>query len=708
MLQKGTRLNDTYTLMEQLGSGGGGIVYKAYHERLQTTVVVKQIRESVKGILESRAEADILKNIKHTRLPRVYDFLELDGEIYTVMDYIPGESMDKVLRKEGHFRQEEVLKWALQLADALAYLHSQDPPVVHSDIKPANVMLTPERDICLIDFNISLAFDKGMRTSTGISRGYSPPEQYQDVLSYCGSYTQTARLEGATEVLDPSGAEALEQLKMNSRVSQMMGRGVDERSDIYSLGATLYHFLTGRKPEQDFDRIVPISACKYPISEGLRIIIQKMMELEPANRYQNGKELLYALNHIHELDSEYQAKQRKIRRKKLLISALAVSGIMLSVSGWELMKRKEENAYYQVLQQAKAQMEKMDYDQAEAYIQEAQSMKPDRIEAYEQEILRLYSIGQYQEAIQYGQQILMNMDGKGGSPGEKKILGNLYYVMGNAQFEEKHYQEAIQCFDLAIQNNQENSLFYRDKAIAMVRLGQTENAGKVLDDADGYGLGDDSIYMVQGEIAFSKNENETALKCLEKAIQAAESQDLKRKAVSLYAQTCQKMGEKYLNQEITCLEQAKQEFSTGASMHISEQLADAYARKAKSCVNSESAYEYYDKALKEFSALYEQGYATRQMMENISVIYQQIGEFDKAETMLLQMLDSYPEDYRAYKRLALLEADRQQNLKNPDRNYQRMKEYYEQAVRYCNDAGDTEMQMLEVMMRELKEGGWFE
>ena len=170
--------------MEELGSGGGGTVYKAYHERLQKYVVVKEIKERVKGILESRAEADILKELKHANLPQVYDFLEINGEIYTVMDFVPGESLDKALDHNGPFDSKTVYKWALQLADALKYLHSQNPPVIHSDIKPANVMLTPKGDICLIDFNISLAFDEGMLTSAVISGGYSPPEQHPDFVSY--------------------------------------------------------------------------------------------------------------------------------------------------------------------------------------------------------------------------------------------------------------------------------------------------------------------------------------------------------------------------------------------------------------------------------------------------------------------------------------------------------------------------------------------
>ncbi len=171
MIRQGTYLNGTYRLLEEIGSGGGGIVYKAYHERLQTYVVVKKMKEQVRGLLDGRVEVDILKNIKHTYLPRVYDFLQIGGEIYTVMDFIPGQSLDKVLKQNRRIPQELILKWMTQLAEALDYLHGRTPPVIHSDIKPSNIMVTPEGNICLIDFNISLVFDHGIRTSSGISCG---------------------------------------------------------------------------------------------------------------------------------------------------------------------------------------------------------------------------------------------------------------------------------------------------------------------------------------------------------------------------------------------------------------------------------------------------------------------------------------------------------------------------------------------------------
>ena len=111
MLQKGTKLNGVYTLLEEIGSGGGGIVYKAYHENLKKYVVVKQIKDVAKDVLDTRAEVDILKNLRNSYLPQVYDFIQSEGEIYTVIDFIEGESLDKTLRREGRIGQKEVLKW---------------------------------------------------------------------------------------------------------------------------------------------------------------------------------------------------------------------------------------------------------------------------------------------------------------------------------------------------------------------------------------------------------------------------------------------------------------------------------------------------------------------------------------------------------------------------------------------------------------------
>lgn len=695
-MQQGVRLNDTYILLEQIGSGGGGIVYKAYHERLKTYVVVKQIKDSVKGILEGRAEADILKNIKHSCLPQVYDFLEINGEVYTVMDYIPGESLDKWLEKKGRFTSKQVYQWALQLADALSYLHEQTPPVIHSDIKPANIMLMPDGKVCLIDFNVSLAFDKARRTSTGISGGYSPPEQYHNIPVYQRIARNTIN---QNPVWTENRTEAV-----GSNITEIIGKGVDERSDVYSLGATLYHLLVGVRPSEDFNTVIPITRYDMELGEGFGIIIEKMMDIDPQKRYQNGSELLDALRHVFELDTEYKRFRRRILRQKLVILAICAMGVSMLLSGVSIIRKEKAAVYNHYLEMAEEQIRSQDFDGAKESIQKAWDINQGRVEAYEKEAYRLYQMKEYEDCIQYGIEILNNPLIESALGINAETTGNLLYVIGNACYEIENYSDAVRFLQKAIEKNPENSLYFRDYAISLARTGRIEEAGKALENAVEMGLGEDSLYFAQGEIASAQGEYLKAIQYLEAMLKITEQEDLKRRAVLLCVKAFQNAGENYLNQEINMLEQYARSVGERCSMDILERLADAYARKAK------AEHSYYEKAIQQFMELYEKGYSTRQMMENLAILYQETGELEQAESMLMEMIRKYPDDYRGYKRLAFLEADCQQRKLNQERNYENMRAYYEQAEALYTDMvaeEDMEMQMLENMMLDLQNGGWF-
>lgn len=721
-MEKGRKLNDTYTLMDEIGSGGGGVVYRAYHERLRVDVVVKKIKENVKGILESRAEADILKNIKHTYLPRVYDFLEIDHEVYTVMDYIPGKSLDKALKETRRFPQKQVLEWATELAEALEYLHSQKPPIIHSDIKPANIMLTPEGRICLIDFNISLAFDNSMKTSTGISGGYSPPEQYAD-LSFYQRYaeqferqnkvqeTKTMSVDQSTATMQDGKAgrktdREAEETAVARTVRNVVGSGVDERSDIYSLGATLYHLLTGMNPGNDFEKIVPIDQCGAELSEGFVHIIKKMMEFDPDDRYQNGGELLYALRNIYKLDTEYQNDQKRNRNRKILIAALYLSGAVILGSGWVIRQRELDTEYNRNIAQAEEYLASGNLDEMSAVLQEAMQIRPERMEAYAEEALRLYHSGSYEDCISYSTDILLNPVYRVKNETDEAILGNIYYVLGNCYMEKEDFSNAELNLKHAIAQYGQNSLYYRDFAISLAKQGKIQEAETALDTAVSLGLGEDSIYMVQGEISCAKGEYEKAEEQLLCAVSTAEEEILRKRAVLLCDRVYQELGVNWIDQEIALLEREENRFDSAASaMNIRERLADAFVRKAES--EESDSHEYYEKAVECFQSLYENGYATRQIMENIAVLYEQMNEYEKAADMLTQMMEKYPESYVCYKRFAYLEADIQQHKKNTDRDYHKMKEYYERAKElYDSQDNDQEMEMLDQMMTDLKDGNW--
>lgn len=736
-LATGTVLENTYEIIGEIGAGGGGVVFRARHLRLQTDVVVKKIKDEVRGKINARQEADILKNLKHPCLPRVYDFIETEDGVYTVMDFIEGEDLDTAVKTQGKFSYKQVKKWAEQLGSALDYLHSQKPPIIHSDIKPANVMLTKDGDVCLIDFNISLAMGGTMESAVGISVGFSPPEQYRDPALFARithNYTiqkslnmtgtpvkskapnrarRPERDSDPTEVLDASAAAGEERTEILDSTSsgslpeytQFIGKGIDARSDIYSLGITLYYMLTGIVPPSDFAQRISVMDTKVPVSEGFAVILEKMMELSPADRYQNGGEFLKAVRNCHKLDYRYIAMRRKqtaIQTVSLLSMAV---GILLVFCGMYKLRMEKNSAYYELISQAVETMAQSDFDTASGLLEEAKALSDYRIEAYEEEVYLLYLSGNYSECISLGERYINTTPFLTESKEDEEQFANIYYLVGNAYFEQQDYSSAGKFFASALERYAENALYYRDYAITLAKMGQFEEAGKLLETGMNLGMGQDSIYMAQGEIACAQGEYETAAEHLLQTIGTTADTQMRRRAVLLCVDVYKAMGNIAVGEEAALLEQYKDQFDGNGKLVMTEKLAEAYARMAHADETRER--ECYEKALSLFLSLYENGYVTYRIQENIAILYEYLHQFDNAERMLLSMGESYPERYEVYKRLAFLEADRQQAKDNVDRDYKKMQEYYNLAKeKYSGKEPDMEMDMLDIMMQEIIDGGW--
>ena len=310
----------TYEVIEKIGSGGGGNVYLAKHQRLGKKVVLKADKRKITARPELlRREVDVLKELSHSYIPQVYDFFIEDDIVYTVMAYIEGESLDRPLKRGEKFSQPQVIKWAKQLLEALEYLHSPThgtPPrgYVHSDIKPANIMRTPYDDICLIDFNITLAL--GEENVVGCSAGYASPEHYGLDFSSFGNSTATIDDNETVTMLDETETLTMSSAKSNSSVRKIVP---DIRSDIYSVGATLYHLLSGKRPARNAMEVAPLSSKEF--SPQIVKIISKAMNPNPDLRYQTAGEMLQELSHLHDND---------IRAKRLKRSGL-IGGAILSL-----------------------------------------------------------------------------------------------------------------------------------------------------------------------------------------------------------------------------------------------------------------------------------------------------------------------------------------------------------------------------------------
>ncbi len=224
MLSTGTVLQNRYQVLGKLGQGGMGTVYEAFDQRLHASIALKEaviINENFQKQFER--EARLLAQLSHPALTKVYDYFSENEKQYLVMEFVPGEDLwTTILKQRTPFAVNEVLRWGDQLLDALDYLHSQEPPIIHRDIKPHNLKLTNRGQIKLLDFGLA----KGNTGSLSQASGA------QSVFGFTLSYA------------------ALEQIQ---------GTGTDPRSDLYSLSATLYHFLTASVPPDALTRITEIA-----------------------------------------------------------------------------------------------------------------------------------------------------------------------------------------------------------------------------------------------------------------------------------------------------------------------------------------------------------------------------------------------------------------------------------------------------------------
>jgi serine/threonine protein kinase/Tol biopolymer transport system component len=262
-LERGTLLHKRYRIVEILGQGGMGSVYRAVDENLGVEVAVKDnLFTTEEYARQFRLEAVILASLRHTNLPRVTDHFVIGEQgQYLVMDYIEGEDLRQRMERQGVLLEEDAILIGAAMCDALQYLHTRKPPIVHRDVKPGNVKITSEGHVYLVDFGLAKMVRGNQATTTGaraMTPGYSPPEQYG-----------TAR--------------------------------TDPRSDIYSLGATLYAALTGVIPEDGLARamdnveLTPVRKRNSKISRRLAQVVEKAMAVRPDDRFQTAEEFKLGL-----------------------------------------------------------------------------------------------------------------------------------------------------------------------------------------------------------------------------------------------------------------------------------------------------------------------------------------------------------------------------------------------------------------------------
>lgn len=267
MIEKGTVLQGRYRIEKKIGQGGMGKVYLATDERFDSLVAVKgKLFSDNQHQKAFKREARLLNSLKHSALPKVSDhFVEGNGQ-YIVMEYIGGDDLFEKIEKKGEaFPFEDVLNWTHQLLDALEYLHNQEKPIIHRDIKPQNLKLTSEGKIILLDF--------------GLAKGNPTDAKHHTAANSVFGYS-----------LDYASLE------------QIQGTGTDPRSDIYSLATTMYHLATGKPPSDALTRVMltlndkkdplePVHKVNSKVPESFGRLLEKAMSLSANKRLRTASEM---------------------------------------------------------------------------------------------------------------------------------------------------------------------------------------------------------------------------------------------------------------------------------------------------------------------------------------------------------------------------------------------------------------------------------
>jgi tetratricopeptide (TPR) repeat protein/predicted Ser/Thr protein kinase len=628
-----------FELIRETGRGGLGIVYLAYHHRLEKYVVLKRMTDNGIDLATLRTEVDVLKNLRHTYLPQVYDFLTLDNGVYTVMDYIEGTTLEDLFKTGQRFTSEQVVMWLTQLCEVLAYLHAQNPAIIHSDIKPTNIMVTPQGEIRLIDFNVSLT--TGLARTLGYSAIYSAPEQWE-----------LARRVMAA----PAGTDV-----------RMLG-SLTAHSDIYSLGATFYYLMSGVMPSPSAP-LPTLESMDLPYPQALLRVIDKAVQWDFRNRFASAQEMYDALQSLERFDTQYRRAVKAQWAVGIAASFMLVVGILCAFYGQGLMRDEG----FQVALDEFRQMATV-------------SLSPE-VATRGLDILndRAYA-GVLQRRLADKAVIL-------------HTLGEYYFQQGSYQLAHPYYEDALMAGKQALEatgNSRTDSrtdfyadvaIYYRDLAIDLARMGRYDEAREVLVQATAQGVTREQTQLVEAEIAHLQDKDAEALELIEAVTQTSIQPELLMRAYFLKAQIHERADE--WQEQLAALEQA---YHVEPGIKTMRALAEAYAQRSYKTTSATQK----QTLLKEAQSWYEELCALESTSGtpafaddlNRAIVRRLLGDYAASERDLLRLAQDRPDEYRIYLNLAF--------LYDATDNVSKAKEYcaltlskYQQTPEVSRDAPDS-------------------
>lgn len=653
--------NDTYEIKAIIGKGGMSTVYLAEHKRLHTRWAVKEVRKQQGARFDFLAESNILKRLQHPMLPRIVDIFEDRDCIYIVEDFVEGITIEDLLKREKRVDEQQGMQWLRDLCEVLNYLHSQRPhPIIYRDMKPSNIMLQPDGRLKLIDFGIAREYKQESNADTTYigTKGYAAPEQF--------GKAQT-----------------------------------DARTDIYSLGVTLYHILTGKSPYEPPYQFVPARQLRPELSRGIEYILNKCIQSEPSDRYQSIEDLLDDLNHSFRFDEAYQ-KYVAAKRMRVALLAVMFTASIGMIAGGRIMIEQEKEASYSSLLSRASELYISDYKNALATLDEARALYPDRIDADRQQAYAQYLNGDWQGCIDFGAATLS----------EHGNDMQIRLTMASAQFELGEYEEAADGFaqggELSVDN-------LRDYAVCLGRLGRIDEAEVVLENLIGMGAHADVTQYVQGEVFFAQEDYPEAENAFLSALEQSGTTALTRRCYislgDLY-RDCAALAridaspiDYPATKSAELLSSAVVQEGLRYDSVLWEMLALAYFEAYHTDVSVSQ--NYLTRAADCFSRVIELGVSKEYLYSNLYTIYYELKDYGKAEQVLAAYEDAFPDDYMPHALRGIMLIAIENGKAQTRRNYKEALSEYEIAGSMIRSSDETTYyQQLGSLIESLKRNGW--
>lgn len=613
----GTIIDGKYEILKQIGKGGMSVVYLAMDNRLNKQWAIKEVRkDGVKNFEVVKqgliVETNMIKRLSHPNLPRIVDIIEAKGTFFVVMDYIEGKPLSSVLEEYGAQPQEYVIEWAKQLCDVLKYLHTRTPAIIYRDMKPANVMLKPEGNLTLIDFGIAREYkEKNLADTTCLgTQGYAAPEQY-------GGHGQT-----------------------------------DPRTDIYCLGATLYHLVTGHNPCEPPYEIYPIRQWNPSLSSGLERIIHKCTQRNPTDRYQSCEELMYALEHYEEIDDIYKKKQMKKLGDFSITFSLCIIFIIISLIGHngivktrmaDYNSRLNDATSYVSISLGKGEFSK---DVVNTY-NDAIRIDPIRNEAYIK-LLDYYSrMGQTRNGLDALSSMIES--NKGGLKKNNDVLMYVARLFFNGNPNDLSfnidYASAAKYFAMVNEKSVPEAQYYKSLSVSLSEFSSRVDWKSVISDLKKFEKYNDSQNINETQI-----DNYLSLA----SVYMANKSYIRQANSDPFSDSITVIGKAKKSVDFLKDKKITEAYQTS----ILRRMGDAYYLRATfNEVDKTEANADFDMAISNYSdliPLMDNLDNKRELLENIAYIFKSKGNFDLAAIKYQEIITKYPNDSRAYSSYGLM------------------------------------------------------